>query len=66
MRGAQRPQSPPAPHPAGHRTRCRASEAPSFAPVPPPDHPTFDLYRAVDAALEEDAGDFGDITTLST
>ena len=44
----------------------RESESHPFATVPPPPHPTFDLYSAIDAALQEDAGDLGDITTLST
>lgn len=37
-----------------------------FAQIPPPEHPTFDLYKVINAALEEDAGDLGDVTTLST
>lgn len=31
-----------------------------------PAHPTFDLSACVRAALDEDAGDLGDVTTLST
>ncbi|KAL4541042.1 hypothetical protein Ndes2437B_g05435 [Nannochloris sp. 'desiccata'] len=42
------------------------TESHPFSTLPPPAHPTFDLYTAIDAALQEDAGDFGDITTLST
>ncbi|GAB4820931.1 hypothetical protein N2152v2_007977 [Parachlorella kessleri] len=38
----------------------------TFAPVTPPAHPTYDVYQAIDAALREDAGDFGDLTTLAT
>ncbi|KAI7843930.1 hypothetical protein COHA_002470 [Chlorella ohadii] len=38
----------------------------SFAPVPPPEHPTYDVYAVIDAALAEDAGDYGDISTNST
>jgi nicotinate-nucleotide pyrophosphorylase (carboxylating) len=44
----------------------RESEPHPFATLLPPAHPTFDLYAAIDAALHEDSGDFGDITTLST
>jgi nicotinate-nucleotide pyrophosphorylase (carboxylating) len=44
----------------------RESDSHPFSVLPPPPHPTFNLYAAIDAALEEDAGDFGDITTLST
>ncbi|KAL6772319.1 NIC2 [Auxenochlorella protothecoides x Auxenochlorella symbiontica] len=33
---------------------------------PPPPHPTYDVYKVIDAALEEDAGDLGDISALST
>ncbi len=32
----------------------------------PPEHPTYDVFAAIDAALAEDAGDYGDISTLST
>lgn len=39
---------------------------PAFAPVPPPPHPTYDLISSIRAALEEDAGDVGDLTTLAT
>lgn len=42
------------------------SKPPLHAPIPPPDHPTYDLRKVVRDALEEDAGDRGDITTLST
>ena len=45
---------------------CRQAASGSFAPVPPPEHPTYDVYAAIQAALDEDAGDLGDITTLST
>lgn len=38
----------------------------TFAPVPPPLHPNYDVYQAIDAALIEDAGDMGDLTTVST
>ncbi|CAI7838701.1 unnamed protein product, partial [Closterium sp. NIES-54] len=34
--------------------------------VPPPPHPTCDVMMAVKAALEEDAGDLGDVTSLAT
>lgn len=44
----------------------RDTESHPYAAIPPPDHPTYDLYAVIDAALAEDAGDFGDITTLST
>lgn len=37
-----------------------------YALIDPPEHPTFDLYSAISAALQEDAGDLGDITTIST
>lgn len=36
------------------------------APIPPPPHPNFDLHASVRLALEEDAGNLGDVTTLST
>lgn len=36
------------------------------APILPPPHPNFDLHASVRLALEEDAGDLGDVTTLST
>lgn len=39
---------------------------PAYASVPPPPHPTYDLHATIRAALDEDAGDYGDITTLST
>lgn len=61
----QRSSQLPITHP-NLTTQCRHSYSKSFAPIPPPEHPTFDLYAAIDAALQEDAGDFGDITTLST
>lgn len=32
----------------------------------PPEHPTYDVYAAIDIALAEDAGDYGDVSTLST
>ncbi|GJP60196.1 hypothetical protein CLOP_g17350 [Closterium sp. NIES-67] len=35
-------------------------------PVPPPPHPTCDVMAAVQAALDEDAGDLGDVTSLAT
>ncbi|CAI5521444.1 unnamed protein product [Closterium sp. Naga37s-1] len=34
--------------------------------VPPPPHPTCDVMMSVKAALEEDAGDLGDVTSLAT
>jgi len=37
-----------------------------YARIPPPPHPTYDLHATIRAALDEDAGDYGDITTLST
>mmetsp|Transcript_44148 Transcript_44148/g.114367 ORF Transcript_44148/g.114367 Transcript_44148/m.114367 type:complete len:317 (+) Transcript_44148:90-1040(+) len=36
------------------------------APIPPPEHPTFDLVGLIWRALEEDAGGVGDVTSLST
>ena len=36
------------------------------APVPPPEHPTFDLKIFVQAALDEDLGGLGDLTSIST
>lgn len=36
------------------------------APVAPPQHPSYDLDVSVRAALEEDAGQLGDVTTLAT
>lgn len=36
------------------------------ASVAPPPHPSFDLDAAVRLALEEDAGQLGDITTQAT
>ena len=39
---------------------------PAFAPVPPPPHPTYDLLASIRAALEEDAGGVGDLTTQAT
>lgn len=38
----------------------------AFCPVSPPPHPTYDLYKVIDDALAEDAGDLGDITTFAT
>lgn len=35
-------------------------------PIPPPEHPTFDLVALIWRALEEDAGGVGDVTSLST
>lgn len=69
------PGAPPPPTaaepPLSRRRRCgtaacRQAAAGSFAPVAPPAHPTYDVYAAIDAALKEDAGDFGDISTNST
>ena len=34
--------------------------------VPPPPHPTYDLLASIRAALEEDAGGVGDLTTQAT
>ena len=45
--------------------RCR-SQAGAWAAIAPPEHPTYDVYKVIDEALAEDAGDFGDISTLST
>ncbi|PNW87561.1 hypothetical protein CHLRE_02g141200v5 [Chlamydomonas reinhardtii] len=38
----------------------------SHAPVPCPVHPTANVTQAIKAALDEDAGDRGDVTTLAT
>jgi hypothetical protein len=35
-------------------------------PIPCPSHPTFSVERCIAAALEEDAGMLGDVTTLAT
>lgn len=63
---------PPPPLPPAHSSAplclpplCREA-CTAFAPVPPPEHPTYDVYAVIDAALAEDAGDFGDISTNST
>ncbi|KAL3135671.1 hypothetical protein ABBQ38_006145 [Trebouxia sp. C0009 RCD-2024] len=40
--------------------------SPPHAPVAPPPHPTYDLAEVVQFALAEDAGELGDVTTLST
>lgn len=68
---ATRPPPPP-PLPPAHSSAplclpplCREA-CTAFAPVPPPEHPTYDVYAVIDAALAEDAGDFGDISTNST
>ena len=45
---------------------CRKEKGHRCSPIPPPPHPTYDLYAVIDAALQEDAGDAGDITTEST
>lgn len=45
---------------------CRNTRAHGYALIEPPPHPTYDLYKVINDALEEDAGDLGDITTLST
>lgn len=42
-----------------------AATSPAFS-IPPPQHPTYDINRVIRAALEEDAGDLGDVTTLAT
>lgn len=42
------------------------SKAGAWAAVAPPEHPTYDVYKVIDEALAEDAGDYGDISTLST
>jgi len=47
-------------------TFCRDTREHQYALCSPPDHPTYDLYKVIRHALEEDAGDMGDITTLST
>lgn len=47
-------------------TRRGASVRTRAAPVAPPAHPTYSLAAAVAAALEEDAGGVGDITSLAT
>ena len=61
------PPARPAPPLPATRSPCRQAAADDgFAPVAPPDHPTYDVYAAIDAALAEDAGDFGDISTQST
>lgn len=59
---------PPQPHPRALPFAIvrRQTEEHPFASIPPPPHPTYDLYAVIDAALAEDAGDYGDITTLST
>lgn len=38
----------------------------SACAIPPPPHPTYDIHKVIKDALEEDAGDLGDITTLAT
>lgn len=45
---------------------CRQTKDHGYALIDPPPHPTYDLYQVVADALKEDAGDYGDITTLST
>ena len=40
---------------------CRAC-----APVPCPGHPTFDLLDLLQSALNEDAGSYGDLTSMAT
>lgn len=45
---------------------CRQTRDHGYALIDPPPHPTYDLYQVVADALKEDAGDYGDITTLST
>mmetsp|Transcript_19499 Transcript_19499/g.58948 ORF Transcript_19499/g.58948 Transcript_19499/m.58948 type:complete len:331 (-) Transcript_19499:306-1298(-) len=42
------------------------SSTKEHAPVAPPQHPSYDLDVSVRAALEEDAGQLGDVTTLAT
>eukprot|EP00898_Chlorokybus_atmophyticus_P006159 jgi/Chlat1/6544/Chrsp45S06010 len=34
--------------------------------VPPPKHPTYDIRKIIQLALEEDAGDIGDVTCQAT
>lgn len=34
--------------------------------VPPPPHPTYDLEEVIRIALDEDAGDLGDVTSAAT
>ncbi|KAK9814622.1 hypothetical protein WJX72_008859 [[Myrmecia] bisecta] len=39
---------------------------PTHSPIPPPPHPSFDLQQVITAALCEDAGTEGDVSTLAT
>ncbi|GAX77228.1 hypothetical protein CEUSTIGMA_g4674.t1 [Chlamydomonas eustigma] len=41
-------------------------ESSLHAPISPPQHPTYSLKKVILDALSEDAGDLGDVTTLST
>lgn len=48
------------------RTAWDGENTTQHAPVPPPLHPSFDLESIVRLAVEEDAGQLGDITTQAT
>lgn len=39
---------------------------PAAGLVPPPEHPTYSIDAVIAAALAEDAGGVGDLTTLAT
>jgi hypothetical protein len=54
------------PQPQRKKREDTSTPPPAFAPVPPPPHPTYDLLASIRAALEEDAGDVGDLTTQAT
>ncbi|KAK9845045.1 hypothetical protein WJX74_010014 [Apatococcus lobatus] len=43
-----------------------STSPPEHAPVSPPAHPSYDLEKVVADALEEDAGDLGDVTSEAT
>jgi len=60
------PQPPHLPNPNEKKREDTSTPPPAFAPVPPPPHPTYDLLASIRAALEEDAGDVGDLTTQAT
>eukprot|EP00892_Ulva_mutabilis_P009577 jgi/Ulvmu1/6992/UM033_0050.1 len=38
----------------------------SYCPIPPPDHPTYDIHKVIATALEEDDANIGDATCLAT
>ncbi|GFR48368.1 hypothetical protein Agub_g10258 [Astrephomene gubernaculifera] len=40
--------------------------AKDYVPIPCPSHPTVSISKVIRAALEEDAGDRGDVTTIAT